>query len=214
MLKKVIALSVSVVFAVMSIFTTAYAANTQIVSETVTASDGETISIPISISGNAGIMGYRISIRYSADAFSQPEVTRGTVCVSGNFNDSIDEETNGSFDVLWSDSKNISANGELFTVTFKVNSSAVEKTTISVSYSQADTFNESWENVILDCEDIDVLLNGYSETPEPEPEPEPQPAEKKLSEKIREWAQGLASPFNTIMEIIVAPVVFVISLFE
>ena len=120
---------------------------------------GEQISIPVEISNNPGIMGLKITVTYDNAVFSSPSVVQGKLTESGLFNDSITEATNGSFDVLWSDSKNVTGDGILFVVQFTVS----EKTTIgdqeiNLSYSQVDTFNEKWEDVKLDCQGITVTF--------------------------------------------------------
>lgn len=132
--------------------------------EEIIAIPGEQISIPVEISNNPGIMGLKITVKYDNSVFYSPSVVQGKLTESGLFNDSITEATSGSFDVLWSDSKNVMGDGILFVIQF----TASEKTTaenqkINLSYSQADTFNEKWEDVKLDCQSITVTFANSKE---------------------------------------------------
>ena len=99
----------------------------------------------------------------------------------------------------------IVSDGQLFTVKFNVSESAFADTAVSLSYSQEDTFDESFNDVILNCENITVSFDGGTIEPS---------EELKLSERIQKWAAELPSPWNTIMSILTAPVVFIISIFE
>lgn len=130
---------------------------------------GETVLIPIYIKDNSGIMGFRINVTYPSQIFESPKITKGNVTKSGSLNDSIKSTTNGTFDVLWSNTENVKSDGTLFTVELKVKDNAVtDKYSIGISYDQDDTFNEKWQDVKLDCSDVEVVVGDYveSETPE------------------------------------------------
>lgn len=124
---------------------------------------GQTVTIPVSISNNTGIMGFSISFDYDKNALTPVSATSGTI-ISGLFDDSIGTSEAGSFDVVWSGTEDCTQNGVLFNVTFAVNSNATGTTKIDVSYSQADTFNEKWEDVGLDCKDIDLTIGNQQAT--------------------------------------------------
>lgn len=125
---------------------------------------GEQISIPVEISNNPGIMGLKIKVEYDNAVFSSPSVVQGKLIESGLFNDSITEMTSGSFDVLWSYTENVTGDGILFVVQFTVSKRATaENQKIKLSYSQADTFNEKWEDVKLDCQSITVSFANSRE---------------------------------------------------
>ena len=70
----------------------------------------------------------------------------------------------GNFDVLWSSTGNVSSDGTMFIVELKVKDNApTDKYNISLSYSQADTFNEKWQDVMFDCDEIDIIVGDYVE---------------------------------------------------
>jgi len=114
---------------------------------------GDSIVIPVLIQNNTGVMGMGIDIEYDANVFENPSITRGTVLAGGTFNDSITENTKGSFKVLWSDTSEISDNGTLFSISMNVKASAkAGDYSITISNREGDTFDERYENVSLaDC---------------------------------------------------------------
>lgn len=138
--------------------------------EAIKTKQGETVSIPIKIDKSEGLMGFRIKISYPKDVLESPKVSRGIITKNGNFNDSITASTNGGFDVVWSATENVAGNDTLFVMTFNVKENAkTDKYYIKISYSQEDTFNEKWQDVKLDCSDVEVIVGDYKETENKEP---------------------------------------------
>lgn len=118
------------------------------------------VNIPVKIKDNAGIMGFKLTLHYPESAFSSPDIEKGKLLKNGNFSDSISEKTNGSFDVLWNNSFDVCGDGILFNLKLKIKDDAsVGEYTIIVSYSCEDTFNEKWEDVVLNTENILIELS-------------------------------------------------------
>lgn len=133
--------------------------------DAVSVNQGETVLIPVKIKYLSGMMGFRITVNYPASVFSSPKAMRGALTAAGNFNDSITNSTNGSFDVLWSDTKNITGNGVLFTLQFTILQTAKSGIyNVGLSFTQPDTFNEAWEDVKLDCSGIKVTVGAVNTT--------------------------------------------------
>lgn len=125
---------------------------------------GETIVIPVNISDNTGVMGFKATVEYPSDVFCNPEVSRGVVTAKGMFNDSIVEATNGEFDVLWNHTADVKEDGVIFLMQFDVTEFAEDGNyAIKLTYSQPDTFNEKWEDVVLNVSDISVDINSDAE---------------------------------------------------
>ncbi len=164
-------LSVLLVFVVLvSMSIVSFAKTTATVySETFTAIAGGNIDIPVYIKDNPGLMGYKFTISYDKSVFTPVKVTQGTAIKGGNFNDSIDTSKKNEFIVLWSSTANVSDDGLLFTVNFKTDSAAKGKYMITIKYSQDDTFNESWQEVKLNCENAVVNFGGTEVEPVPAP---------------------------------------------
>ncbi len=122
---------------------------------------GETVEIPVYISNNTGIMGFRLNFTYNADLITPVSVTRGDVTALGAFNDSIGTTDQNTFSVVWNNESEVYLNGKLLTLTFKVNNNAPYGTAdIGVSFSQGDTFNESYGDVKLICNDIEGAVTN------------------------------------------------------
>ena len=122
-----------------------------------TANYGDVITVPVFISNNKGIMGYSLNFEYNSTQLQPVEVTRGSG-FSGSFNDSIGVEE-GVFQVLWSDTENNYSNGELFTISFRVLTQETALSVVNVSYSQDDTFDEEYNDVVLACDNFQMNLN-------------------------------------------------------
>lgn len=171
----------------------------------VTASAGETVIIPVCISGNTGFMGFAILVDYDA-AVLTPVSAAKSQQLSGMFDDSIETAQAGSFKVVYTDSSNVTADGTLFELTFLVDAGFEAATVIHLSYSQEDTFNENWQNAVLHCEDITL-------SPQSMPVPPEKPDEKpKLSERISSRVAQLQAPWSGIVSVLLAPLVFVLRL--
>ncbi len=114
------------------------------------------VTIPICISENKGVMGYKINVAYDNTALVLSSVSCGNDFLSGMFTYS---ETNGVISVVWNNTQNVSANSVLFTLNFERLENTELNTFLDISYSQADTFDESWQSVTLDCTDATIISN-------------------------------------------------------
>ena len=209
-------------------------AENRVYAQAVTVEAGEDVSIPILIENNGGFMGLSVTATYDASVFTAVSAQRGKM-LNGLFNDSIGVSAAGTFTVVYSGAGNCTQDGTLFTVTLHTAGEAASgEYTIRLSYSQADTFNESWKDVVLQCEPITVQIRGTEPVTEPvtepetepqtepetEPEtepaiePEPKPIEKTLSQRMLDWLNGLPAVFKYMLWIFVRPLAALISLFE
>lgn len=120
----------------------------------VSAKAGESVTIPVNIKDNPGLMGTRLTFDYNADFLTPVSVTSGDV-FSGGLQDNIDgDAVPGSFNVYWAGSQNVYDNGILFFITFSVSENATGQEEIAISYSQEDTFDENFDDVTLKCQNI------------------------------------------------------------
>ena len=115
---------------------------------------GDQLQVPVIITNNPGIAGFRITMSYDEDVLTPVSVVKDSR-LKGNFNHSIGDKS-GSFDLLWTGVDNMVGEGTLFTVTFTV--SKTEDTVIGLSYDQGDTCNEDLEDVVLVPQDINISL--------------------------------------------------------
>ena len=111
-----------------------------------------TVTVPVWIAGNPGLMGLKLHMTYDPAVLQLSSVDRSTLLSEGMFSHHLTRE--GSLFLVWSGTENMEEDGELFLLQFSVLKEIEEDTYITVSYSQADTFNSAWEDVILHCEEI------------------------------------------------------------
>lgn len=133
----------------------------EVYADDVSANYNDEITIPIMIDNNHGIMGYRLDFKYDSVLLQPISSTCGAVFSNGGqFNDSIGIK-DGEFKALWNNVDEKYSNGILLSLTFKVLTDEKTDTVISITYSQPDTFNEKYEDVVFNCRDINVSLNNH-----------------------------------------------------
>ena len=126
---------------------------------------GETVTVPLSIRGNPGLMGFKLIVKYDGGVLQPQTVTRGTVTQSGMINDSIGAGESGTLLIVWSDTDAVQEDGTLAVLTFKANKRT--DTTLNVSYSQADTFDGDFNDVTLDCKHVEIRFGSEVTTTMP-----------------------------------------------
>lgn len=106
------------------------------------------VAVPICIKNNPGIAGYKLKISFDSEALS-PERIEDSTSYSGELNNMGIK--NGEISVAWINysQNNVTENGELFTLYFKVLKEGIYN--VSVTYSKADTFNNSFEEIEFTC---------------------------------------------------------------
>lgn len=168
-----------------------FALSADVMTDSVSATAGETFRVKVKLSGNPGIIGLKISVDYPMEKVKAVSVSRGEILKKGNFNTNMGIN-DGHFDVLWSNSENIYDDGVLFEAAFKVQDNVTEDFQITLSYSAEDTFNEAWDDVTLNCRPISVHLLSSEAAEKTEPSTEtltqaetviqlPSPTEKQLT---------------------------------
>lgn len=132
--------------------------------ENVTASAGETVSIPVAITGNSGLMGFSILLSFDDSVFTPVSVTAGDILGDGMLDDSIGYLEADTVKVSYTGTSAAYGDGTLFTVDFEIFDEAIGEYQIALSYIQDDTFDENIVEKELDCENISVKIeNSYIE---------------------------------------------------
>ena len=103
-------------------------------------------------------MGFKITVTYDPEILSFPVVSRGIVTETGMLNDSVGVTPDGTIDIVWTSDSAVEKDGTLFVLSFNVDDVTVANTEISLSYSQPDTFDEEYEDVVFDCKKINNVL--------------------------------------------------------
>ncbi len=116
------------------------------------------LEIPVYINNNHGIMGFGMNVSYDKDVLEAVSVTKGSVISKGNFNNDVGS-VQGNIKVIWNHMEDIRDNGLLFTLRFRIlDENNLISVPVTFSYSQADTYNEAWEDVPLNIDIGTILL--------------------------------------------------------
>ena len=128
--------------------------------EQMSATIGDVIRVPISISNNNGFMGFGINIEYDISAFEPLKVIGGENLVNGSLNDSIGGTIkNGLLKIVYSGDENINFDGVMFYVDFYVKEDCIaDNYELAISYSQGDTFDEAWKDVKFNCRNFIITV--------------------------------------------------------
>lgn len=141
-----------------------FADNSSLVyADEVSLSVNEIQLLPVNIKNNSGIMGFKITVEYPSKYINIKSITKGSVTSGGNFNHNLGLKEN-KVDIIWNSIEDVKKNGSLFVLGVELLKELTDDIIIKLSFSQEDTFNEAWEDVMLDCEDI--IINTDSVTQE------------------------------------------------
>lgn len=131
----------------------------------IVVNSGEEIKVPIYISGNNGMSGFRIKLTYDVNSFTPMSVTAGSLLNLSDDSSAFSmlesnagADHNGVLDVVWTSTENIVEDGVLFYAHFKVSSSASGNKSIVVEYDSDSTFNSTGEPVKLNCSNVELSV--------------------------------------------------------
>lgn len=110
-------------------------------------------TVPVNLKNNKGIMGFKITVEYNPENVDISSVEKGIITSIGNFTTNFGT-SNKKFDIIWNNTDEVSMDGSLF-VLYVI---CKKSDQIKISYSQQDTFNEKYDDVVLNCNDISVKL--------------------------------------------------------
>ena len=117
-------ISVLVVFLTLIWSTTpsAFAAQTVIAIESVNGKIGDTVDVPVSISGNPGVSALVLWIGVDADYLEPIAVTKTELLQNGLFVDNLSADRNPltSVNVTWANTSDLTADGLLYTISFRI----------------------------------------------------------------------------------------------
>lgn len=161
---------VSMILAVLMVFIsgiTAFADNSSLIYvDKVTLVSDEPILIPVRIHNNSGIMGFKITVEYSSEELEILLVSKGGITANGNFNTNLGKKES-AVDIVWNNTSQITGDGILFIISAKTKLENLTYTELKSSYSQPDTFNEAYEDVVLDCGSFTLAADpSQANTPE------------------------------------------------
>ena len=118
--------------------------------------------LPVNIKNNSGIMGFKMTVEYPSEYINIKSITKGSVTSGGNFNHNLGLKEN-KVDIIWNSIEDVKMDGSLFILGVEQLKELTDDIIIKLSFSQEDTFNEAWEDVVLDCEDIIININSVTQ---------------------------------------------------
>lgn len=163
-LKKLMVLLICLVVALNAVAIGALGASTATVSADEVVAGEKSILVPINISSSARLMGFKITLSYDSQQVKVKGVSRGSVTSKGNFNTNFGV-LEGKFDVIWNNTSQVEANGTLFVLTLDTTNTKKD-CEIKITFSQPDTFDELYKDVVLECKPIKIIAKADVTQPE------------------------------------------------
>lgn len=152
LMKKFISIMLCLVLVTASLSIVVHAADTvDIALGTTEATAGGTVKVPVRLLNNSGVMGFKLIFDYDARVLTPVSVEYGAA-ISYGLQDNIEgDSVPGKMCVYWAGTENVTTEGIWFYINFEVNPESKGRTPVQVSYDQADTFNEDFEDVLFNC---------------------------------------------------------------
>ena len=159
-LTKAISLVLVLLIGVFSASLSVSAAQPTLTVGTTEGKAGDTVTVPITISGNPGIVALRIFMEYNSAVLRLTEVTDGTIFPAGKntFNDDL---TANPYTMLWMDGTSqtdYTENDTLVTLTFEILDAAAGSYPVKLTYDSDSTFNKDLDNVTFTMQNGSVTV--------------------------------------------------------
>ena len=139
----------------------AFAESVEVYAEPISAKSGDEVLVAVNIKDNTGIMGFKLHFAYLDECVKINSVSRAVLTSKGNFTTNLGSFSDG-FDVVWNNTENISGDGSIILISLCLLTD--DPFEIYISFSEPDTFNESWENIYIDCSPVKVNEKIEEET--------------------------------------------------
>lgn len=158
--KRLFAVFVCILLGMSSLTFIVFSADAVAVSAEDIVAGEDNLLVPVRVSSDTNVMGFKLSLSFSDEQVKVKKISRGSVTAKGSFTDNLGLES-GKVDVVWHNTSEVAADGTLFVLTLDA-TGVTENTEITVEFSQPDTFNEAYEDVVFNCSDIKIVKQGVS----------------------------------------------------
>ena len=129
---------------------------------------GDTVTVPVSIAYNPGIVSLKIAVAYDPAVLELVEATAGDFVVAEQENVTVASPSFGPienpFVINWFDAlatENNTQNGILANLTFKIKEGATGSTEVSISFNANDVFDKDYNNVTFNAVSGVVTVKNY-----------------------------------------------------
>ena len=129
-----------------SLFSLNDEATTEIQFGDVSAKIGDEVTIPVIIKNNPGLATYRFRVTYDTEALEFISAENGSLATSGTISSTTNSEA-GTMTFLWYSTTNITGDGELALLNFRVTDSARGDYPLTVTYLPEDMLNEDYDTI-------------------------------------------------------------------
>lgn len=130
---------------------------------------GESVYVPVDISGNTGIAGFNFKLSYDKEYLTPVSVMQEDLIEDGNFSSNVTEGTDNSeldyVNVQWNNADNMKEDGTLFIVEFKVSENAPlgRKLPVELSYGSEELSDMYLNSVSVDVTQGEIEVVEYGE---------------------------------------------------
>lgn len=119
----------------------------------ISGAPGETVTVPVTVSDNPGIAAFRLSLLYDNTRLTPEAIEPAPALENGTFTSNImsggDLSLFDDVTTVWFDASDMTDDGVLFTVRFKIGADAVGVIPLTLSYGEGDIANQRYEDVAL-----------------------------------------------------------------
>ncbi len=165
--------------------------------EVATLSKSDEISIPIALENADELMGFKLRFTPSGNEVKVSDVKSSKLTENGFFNHNADIK-DGTFDVVWTGTEKIGSDGVICYLQAECMEDFTEFS-FDVTYSQADTFDEAFNDVELVCETV-VLQGNKSAESVAKSESITKPNNSQIAEEIIKSDEKAVEKLDTILE--------------
>ncbi|MDR3288647.1 MAG: cell wall-binding repeat-containing protein [Peptococcaceae bacterium] len=145
------------------------AASGQLVVSSVNGAAGDEVAVAVSIANNPGIATFNVKLNYDKSQLEPLSLAQGGAITAGGITSNLqipglDAAQLDYVTALWYNPSNISANGVLFTVKFRIKPGASGTIPLTLTYNADDVSDQNYDNVSMTAQagavEVDVAAFG------------------------------------------------------
>ena len=133
--------------------------------DSVSASAGGYVDVPVRITANTGVSTFNLELHYDSSALTPVSITKGEALADGSLTSNI-QQGGGNYDFVtayWVNPYNVAADGEAFTVRFKVAENAAGALSVELLYPENDPpLTQGFEQLRVEAAGGVVTVDGTS----------------------------------------------------
>ncbi|MDR3288648.1 MAG: hypothetical protein LBT22_04410 [Peptococcaceae bacterium] len=156
------------------------AASGQLVVSSVSGAVGDEVEVAVSIANNPGIATFNVKLNYDKSQLEPLSLAQGGALTAGGITSNlqipgVDAAQLDHVTALWYNLSNITANGVLFTVKFKIKPGASGTIPLTLSYNADDVSDQNYANVSVTAQAgaVEVTAGDPNSDPDPDPGQDP-----------------------------------------